>query len=112
MLFLCVLAAALFGQAGSALDGTWQFVMDTEGGERTAEARFKVEGTAVSGKWANVDVKGTFTDGKLDLAFPMHSEEGGISATLKITGELKNSELVGQWSFAEHSGTYKAKKKG
>jgi hypothetical protein len=82
LLFLLLLAAALPGQTAGALDGTWQFVMDTEGGERRAEATFRVEGTAVSGKWDKVDVKGTFADGNPDLAFPLHSEEGGFSATL------------------------------
>lgn len=85
--------------------------MDTEGGERRAEPVFNVEGTAVTGKWDKSDVKGVFENGKLRLSFPMNSEEGGFSADLKITGQLKDGELKGTWEFGQYSGAFRARKK-
>jgi len=108
---IVLLMGLVSAQTVSPLDGGWAFMMETEGGERRAEATFKVEGTSVAGKWDKSDVKGAFADGKLDLSFPLHSEEGGFSATLKIAGELKDGEITGQWTFGQYSGPFRAKKK-
>jgi hypothetical protein len=61
----------------------------------------------VTGKWDKSDVKGTFTDGKLNLEFPINSEEAG-PGTLKIKGDLANDALTGTWEFQEYNGTFKA----
>jgi len=106
-----LLACAALAQNAADLTGTWVFVLDTEGGERRAEPTFQVDGTKVTGKWDSSDVKGTFENGKLELAFPMTSAEGGFSATLHITGKMDGGVLAGRWDFGEHSGTYKATRK-
>jgi hypothetical protein len=98
------------GQAqapAESVEGKWHFVLDTEGGDRTVEPNFVQEGEKVTGKWDAADVKGTFRDGKLDLAFPLNSEEAG-PGTLKIRGELKGDTLTGRWEFQDYSGTFKA----
>lgn len=89
------------------ISGQWHFVMQTEGGDRTAEPTFQLEGQNVSGKWGKADVKGTFSNGHLDLAFPYNSEEVG-PGTLKIKGDLKDGALTGTWEFQDYTGSFKA----
>jgi hypothetical protein len=94
--------------AADDVSGGWAFVLNTEGGDRNSNATFKVAGTAVTGTWAEkTEVRGTFTDGVLDLSFPFDSSEAG-SGTLAIKAKLANDELTGTWSFAQYSGTLKA----
>ncbi len=95
---------------GPDIAGKWQFTLNTEGGDRTAVALFKLDRDQVSGKWDTTDLKGTYKDGDLDLAFPLNSEEAGMTATLKIKGKLKDGKLAGSWEFSEYSGTFTATK--
>jgi hypothetical protein len=109
------LAVLLFAfstaSASDPITGKWNFVLDTEGGSREFVADFKLDGEQVTGKFGpKADVKGTFKDQKIDLAFPVESEELSITDTLKITGKLENDALAGDWSFSQYSGTYKASK--
>jgi hypothetical protein len=94
-------------QTSGELAGKWHFVLQTEGGDRTYEATFTVDGDKVGGKWDKYDVKGTFTDGKLALEFPVNSDEAG-EGILKITGKLEKDELTGTWSFQTYEGEFKA----
>jgi len=109
LLLLAVAAPVSRAAAAADITGKWQFVLNTEGGDRTAAATFQVDGNKVSGKWgdANADVAGTFTDGALDLAFPYNSDEAG-PGTLKLKGKLEGDALTGTWEFQEYSGTFKA----
>lgn len=91
----------------ASIAGKWHFVVETEGGERTVDPVFQLDGERVTGKWDTADVKGTFSGGKLDLAFPYNSEEAG-EGTLKIKGELKGDTLTGTWEFEGYTGSYKA----
>ena len=92
------------------LTGRWHFTLNTEGGDREVDALFKVDGDQVTGTWDKTDVKGTYKGGDLDLAFPLNSEEAGMTATLKIKGKLKVDKLTGNWEFSEYSGTFIATK--
>lgn len=113
--FILFTAAVLLVPNGTAksadtpatVAGKWHFVLDTEGGDRTVESTFQQDGNQVTGKWDTGDVKGTFTDGKLNLEFSMVSDEGG-PGKVKIKGELAGGVLSGNWSFNEYSGTFKA----
>jgi hypothetical protein len=96
--------------AASGVAGKWHFTLNTEGGDREIEALFKVDHDQVTGTWDKTDVKGTYKDGDLDLAFPLNSEEAGMTATLKIKGKLKADKLAGSWEFSEYSGTFTATK--
>jgi hypothetical protein len=98
------------GTAKTDIAGKWHFTLNTEGGDREAVALFKLDGDQVTGKWDTTDVKGTYKDGDLDLAFPLNSEEAGMTATLKVKGKLKDGKLVGNWEFSEYSGTFTAAK--
>jgi len=90
------------------VSGKWHFVLDTPGGDREVDAEFIVDSGKVTGKWGTSDVTGTYTDGKLALAFSMASEEAGETSTMKITGKFDNDALTGDWEFSSYSGTYKA----
>jgi hypothetical protein len=94
--------------ADSSLNGSWHFVLDTPGGDREMEATFQVSGGNVTGKFGKDDVAGTFADNKLNLSFPVVSEESGEKGTLKLTGKMENEQLKGDWSFSDYSGTFKA----
>ena len=110
------LAALVFSlrtvSASDPITGKWTFVFDTEGGPREFAADFKLDGDKVIGKFAEkADVKGTFKDQKIDLAFPFHSDEAEMTDTLTITGKLEKDGLAGGWTFNQWSGTYKAQRK-
>jgi hypothetical protein len=95
---------------GADISGKWNFALETDGGPREVSPTFHLEGTKVTGKWDTAEVKGTFADGKLDLAFPLTSEEAGMTGTLKVTGQLQGDELSGKWEFEGFTGTFKAKR--
>lgn len=97
--------------ASDPITGKWTFVFDTEGGPREFAADLKLDGDKVSGKFAEKgDVKGTFKEQKIDLAFPFHSDEADMTDTLTITGKLEKDALAGDWTFSQWSGTYKARR--
>ena len=73
------------------------------------DASLKVDGGQVKGKCADTDVKGTYKDGALDLAFPYNSPEAG-HGTMSIKGSLASGALSGAWEFAGYSGTFTAKR--
>ena len=114
-LFALVGAALLFSlrtvSAADPITGKWTFVFDTEGGPREFAAELKLDGDKVGGRFADkADVKGTFKEQKIELAFPFHSDEADMTDTLTISGKLEKDELAGDWSFSQWSGTYKAAK--
>jgi hypothetical protein len=103
----CTVDSSMSRAQTQTVAGKWHFVLQTEGGERTAEPNFQQDGEQITGKWGNADVKGTFAGSKLDLAFSYNSDESG-PGTLKIKGELKGDTLTGSWEFQEYSGSFKA----
>jgi len=96
------------GAASSDITGKWHFVFQTEGGDRENDADFKLQGDQVTGKWNSADVKGTFKDGDLNLAFPYTSDEAGMTATLKLKGKLADGKLAGTWEYSEYNGMFTA----
>jgi len=102
----------LFASALVAADdvsGSWHFVLQTDGGPREADASLKVDGGQVTGKFGDADVKGTYKNGALDLAFPLNSPEAG-PGTLSLKGSLASGALSGNWEFAGYGGTFIAKR--
>jgi hypothetical protein len=115
-LFICVFCAiTLFApsqmNAQSKLDGRWQFVLDTPGGERDVDVLLKVEGDQVTGKWDKEDVKGTYDGGDLQLSFEITPEETGEKGTLVIKGKHDGDNITGTWGFGEYNGEFKATRK-
>jgi hypothetical protein len=107
MFSLAVFALVLPLHAAADVTGSWQFVMNTQGGDRSARATFKVDGKTVTGTWETAKVQGTYADGVLELSFPLDSPEAG-AGTLGIKAKLANDELTGDWTFQAYGGTLKA----
>ncbi len=91
----------------SGISGKWHFVLETEGGERDVDANFQQQADKVTGTWDKAQVKGTFSDGKLNLEFPIESEEAG-PGTLTLKGQLEGDALTGTWAFQTYDGKFKA----
>lgn len=96
---------------GGAVDGTWQFTMQTDGGPREATVEMKAEGDQVSGTWDTTPLKGSFKEGHLALNFPFTSPEAGLTADLIIDGRLEGDTLQGTWTFSQYSGSFTAARK-
>ena len=103
-----VLLVATLTAADDA-SGSWRFVFQTDGGERVVDASLRVDGGQVTGKFADADVKGTYKDGAIELAFPFNSPDAG-PGTLSLRGSLVSGALSGAWEFAGYSGTFIAKR--
>lgn len=114
--YVLCLVVVLRVQTGLAVDlnGKWNFVFNTDDGERQDFAVFRLDNEKVSGNWGKNEalVKGTFMDGNLELKFPFVSEEAGLQGDLTITGQLKEEKLTGHWGFAGYSGTFAAEHSG
>ena len=110
MLFLiAATAAALFG---ADLDGKWNFVWQTPGGERRSTIAFKQNGESVEARFpdAKEPITGTFKDGKLSLSGRLFSSEAGHAADFRMDGTLSGSELKGKGGWGEHQVTFTARK--
>src|SRR3954447_21902268 len=108
--FLMVVAAA--GLLGADLNGRWDFVWQTPGGERRSTLTFtqkaeKVEARFPEGK---EPVTGTFIDGKLTLAGRVYSSEAGEAADFRLDGTLSDDELKGTGGWGEHQLAFTARK--
>lgn len=111
-LLAVIFGSLLFSSPGVAqtsgdIAGKWHFILQTPDGDRTYDPTFTLDGDKVGGKWGKADVKGTFTNGKLNLEFPVNSDEVG-EGTLKIAGQLEKDQITGEWSFQTYDGNFKA----
>jgi len=99
------MTAFLAQAADSRVAGKWNFVLDTEGGDRRAPAEFVLDGQNVTGNFGGTEVKGTYSENKLELKFEFVSEEVG-KGTLVFKGKVDGGALVGDWSFETDAQTY------
>jgi hypothetical protein len=111
LVFLAVLALSAVLRADSAIDGKWQFDLQTDGGPRQVAVEMTTDGEQVTGTWDTTELKGTFKDNKLALSFPLTSAEAGFTADLIIDGTLEGDGLKGTWKFGDYGGTFTATKK-
>ena len=101
-----LLAVSAFGVD---LAGTWNFIWDTEGGERRTTVSFSLSGEKVMAKMdARNEVAGTFKGGRLELAGKLHSDEAGRTEDFKLTGTMEGTELKGSATWGEHPVKFKA----
>ncbi len=105
----CLLLAALPVARASNLDGNWNFIFNTEEGEKQASAVLNVDGEQVSGRFANrADVKGTLSGEKLELDFHFVYHEAQLEGEMKMTGKVGDGKIAGSWAYAGHAGAFQA----
>lgn len=109
LLLIAVAAAGLFG---NDLNGKWNFVWQTPGGERRSTLTLTQNAEKVEARFPEVPepVTGTFRDGKLSLAGRLYSPEAGESADFRMDGTLSNGDLKGSGGWGEHDLTFTARK--
>ena len=88
------------------LAGKWEFVFNTDDGVRRAPVTLELKGEQVAGKFAESDVQGTFSGGKLELKFPFYSADADLTADLNLHGTVDGEGLKGDWTFGEYQGTW------
>jgi metallo-beta-lactamase class B len=94
------------------LQGTWEFVWQTPGGERRSTLTFTQSGEKVEARFADAkdSVAGTLEDGKLSLAGRLYSSEAGEAADFHLKGMLAGGHLKGTGGWGEHQLTFTARK--
>ena len=106
---VCILLVALPAARASSLDGNWNFVFNTEEGDKQASGVLKVDGEQVSGRFADrADVKGIFSGETLDLNFHFVYHEAQLEGEMKMTGKAGDGKIAGSWEYAGHAGTFQA----
>ncbi len=95
----------------AGIDGTWNFVFDTEAGERRASITLTADDGKLSGKVeGEVEVTGSIEGDKIHIEFPYYSEEAGVKAVVKIDGKVSGNKITGQWEFDMYWGSFEATK--
>lgn len=98
---------------GADLNGKWNFIWQTPGGERRSTLTFKQNAENVEARFpdAKEPITGTFKDGKLSLSGRVFSSEAGEAADFHMTGTLSDGgELKGSGGWGEHQLTFTARK--
>ena len=109
--FLLLVTAAM-GLLAADLDGRWNFIWQTPGGERRSTLAFKQNSENVEARFpdAKQPITGTFKDGKLSLSGRVFSSEAGEAADFRMDGTLSDGELKGTGGWGEHQLTFTARK--
>ncbi len=109
---LSTLALLVIVQASGAADisGAWALTLDTPGGLRESTMELTVNGKDVTAKMGETTLKGTFVDGKLELAGKMYAAEVGYEADFTLKGTLEGEELKGDATFDIYEMTFTGKK--
>ncbi len=108
-IFLCLGLVSRAHASKADITGTWHFVLDTEGGDRTMDLTFKQSGDKIMATTKDGDHEVKYADGKFNLEFPLTSDEVG-PGTFKLKGQVAEGALSGDWNFQDYSGTFKATK--
>jgi len=112
MRHVLLIVVAAVGLLGADLNGRWNFIWQTPGGERRSTLTFtqnadKVEARFPEGK---EPVTGTLKDGRLSLAGRVYSSEAGEAADFRLEGTLSEGELKGTGGWGEHQLSFTARK--
>ena len=98
------------------LSGKWNFVWQTEGGERRSVLTFTAQGGSAPGKW-KVDFPGAKSpldaalDGnRLQVSGSLYSAEAGSTGAFQLKGTVDGKRIKGTASWDEHTMTFEASK--
>ena len=110
--WLLLLAVGAVELLGADLNGQWNFIWQTPGGERRTTLRLEQKAGHVEAFFpeAKEPITGTFKDGKLSLAGRVYSSEAGEAADFHLEGTLSNGELKGTGGWGEHPLSFTARK--
>lgn len=109
---LLLIAAAAATLLGADLNGKWNFVWQTPGGERRSTLTFKQDAAKVEAHFPDVKdpVTGTFKDGRLTLSGRLFSPEAGETNDFHMDATLAGDELKGTGGWGEHQLSFTARK--
>jgi hypothetical protein len=109
---LLLIVAGAAGLLGADLDGRWNFIWQTPGGERRSTLTFKQNAENVEARFPDGKelITGTFREGRLSLSGRVFSSEAGEAADFHMSGTLSNGELKGTGGWGEHQLTFTARK--
>lgn len=97
---------------GAELAGKWNFVWQTEGGERRTTLNFKVAGEDVTVEFpgAKAPLRGAWKDGKLTITGKLYSAEAGEDGDFRLEGRVTGDAVKGTASWQDHQMTFTATK--
>lgn len=106
---LALIAAVALAQD---VNGKWNFVWQTPGGERRSTLSITVENGKASVLFpdAKSPLTGTFQDGKLAVTGKLYSAEAGEEGQFHLNGTWNAGELKGSASWQEHEMTFSARR--
>jgi hypothetical protein len=109
-LTLCGLALLVLAQTAIAADlnGKWNFVFETPGGEHRLSMTFTQNGESLTATLEETQLKGTCRDGQFQLAGEYYHEPAGYKAELKLTGKLEGDQLKGDATWDAYQATFTA----
>jgi hypothetical protein len=95
---------------GAGVDGKWNFVWSTPGGERRSVLTFTVTGTAVKADFpgAKAPLAGKVEGSKVTLSGKLFSPEAGEEGDFRLSGTVDVDSMSGEASWNEHQMTFKA----
>lgn len=101
---------AALAVAADDINGKWNFVWQTPGGERRSTLSIAVDGDKASVTFpeSKSPMVGTFKDGKLTAGGKLYSAEAGQEGHFQMMATLAGSQLKGSASWAEHEMTFTA----
>lgn len=109
ILFFLLVTACL---PAADLSGKWNFVWQTEGGERRTTLTVTIDNDKVTAQFpeGKTPINGTFAENKLNLAGKLYSSEAGQEGEFRLNGVLDGDQLKGTAAWDEHEMTFTAKR--
>lgn len=111
LMALAFAATVVSGQANIA--GAWELSINGPEGVINAAADLKQDGDNLTGTITSpagsVDLKGTYKDKKVELAFQIQGPNGAMD--IKVNGEVDGSDMKGIIDFGMGMADFTAKKK-
>ena len=109
-----VLALALSTAAyAQSVAGAWELSINGPEGVINATADLKQDGDTITGTitspQGSVDLKGTYKDKKVELAFSIQGPNGAMD--IKVNGEVDGADMKGIIDFGMGMADFTAKKK-
>jgi hypothetical protein len=115
MMLILKASAFLLLMAASAADiaGKWNFVWQTEGGERRSTLTFTLDkdnSLKVDFPGAREPMQGVVDGDELKITGSLYSAEVGATGAFRLTGTVNGKQIKGSASWNEHPVTFQATK--